>query len=54
MLSISALMSASIVSIIRKGRIKEGVRNLPIYLAVSLLLYFFASSALNAMLSTLI
>jgi len=54
MLSISALMSASIVSVIRKGRVKEGVRNLPIFLAVSLLLYFFASSVLNAMLSTLI
>ena len=54
MLTISAVMSASIVSVIRRGRVKEGLRNLPIFAVVSLLLYFFASKALHAMLGGLI
>ncbi len=53
-LSISALMSASIVSVIRRGRVKEGLRNLPIFLVVSLTLYFLARSALHAMFAGLI
>ena len=54
MLSISALMSASIVAVIRKGRVKEGVRNLPIFLAVSLIIYFLVCSVLGALLGGLI
>jgi len=54
MLSISALMSASIVSVIRKGRIREGIRNLPIFLAVSLAIYFLSVSLLHGMLGSLI
>ncbi len=54
MLAVSALMSASIVSVIRKGRLKEGIRNLPIFIAVSLVLYFLSVSALHAMLGSLV
>gem|GEM_PF-336564 len=54
MLSISALMSGSIVSVIRRGRVREGLRNLPIFLVVSLTLYFLSRSALGVMLGNLI
>ncbi len=54
MLSFSALMSGAIVSVIRKGRVKEGIRNLPIFLAVSILLYFLVSSLLHGMLGSLV
>jgi len=53
-LSISSLMSASIVSVIRRGRVKEGLRNLPIFLVVSLVLYFLAKTLLHAMFAGLI
>lgn len=54
MLSVSALMSASIVSVIRKGNVKEGARNLPIFLVVSLSLYFLISYAFSILLGSLI
>lgn len=54
MLSVSSLMSASIVSVIRKGRVREGLRNLPIFIAVSLAIYFVTISVLHVMLGSLI
>ncbi len=54
MLSISGLMSASLVSVIRRGRIKEGIRNLPIFIAVSLILYLIAVKVLGVMLGGII
>ncbi len=53
MLSVSAIMSASIVSVIRKGNVKDGIRNLPIFLVVSLTIYFLAAAALAATLGSL-
>lgn len=47
MLTISAVMSASIVAVIRKGRVKEGLRNLPIFVLVSLSIYFASSAFLG-------
>jgi hypothetical protein len=45
-------MSASIVSVIRMGRVKDGLRNLPIFAITSLAIYFIAVSVLHAMLGT--
>ncbi len=54
MLSISAVMSASIVSVIRKGKVKDGLRNLPIFVAVSLTIYFIAVWAMHRLLGGLV
>lgn len=53
MLSIGSLMSASIVSVIRKGRVKDGLRNLPIFWATSIFIYMVTSSVLNGLLGSL-
>lgn len=53
-LTISSLMSASIVSVIKKGRIKEGFRNLPIFVVVSLITYFIAVKLLHYLLGGLL
>jgi Flp pilus assembly protein TadB len=50
MLSITAAMSAAIIATIRKGTIKEGFKNIPIYIAISLTLYLIANSMLGSML----
>ena len=49
MLVISSLSSASIVSIIRKGRVKEGLTRIPIFVIVSILIYTFASIIIKGM-----
>lgn len=54
MLTISSLMSGSIVSVIKNGRVKDGIRNLPIFTAVSLTIYFFLVNVLHSALGTLI
>jgi hypothetical protein len=48
-LSISALMSACIVSVIRKGTIKDGIRILPFFWLISVALYTLANWALSFM-----
>jgi pilus assembly protein TadC len=49
-LSITAIFSAMIISMIKKGNVKEGAHNIPIYLIVSLLLYIFASTIAEGLL----
>jgi Flp pilus assembly protein TadB len=44
-LSITAMFSAMIVSMIKKGNVKEGAHNIPIFLIISLTLYMIASYA---------
>ncbi len=44
-LSITATFSAMIVSMIKKGNVKEGAHNIPIFLIISLTLYLIASYA---------
>ena len=39
---------------IRKGRVKEGVRNLFIFVAVSLTIYFLSSSLLHSLLGGIV
>jgi hypothetical protein len=54
MLTVSSLMSAAIVSVIKKGRVREGIRNLPIYIVASLAIYFVSVSILHAMLGSML
>ena len=42
-LIITAVFSAMVISMIKKGSIKEGANNIPIFVIVSLTLYFFAN-----------
>jgi archaellum biogenesis protein FlaJ (TadC family) len=53
MLSISAFSSACIISIIRKGRVKDGLAQIPVFIIVSLLIYTFASLLIKGMFSSL-
>jgi archaellum biogenesis protein FlaJ (TadC family) len=50
-LAISAFASACIVSVIQKGRIKEGLSKIPVYIAISLLLYTIAYLIIGSMFS---
>lgn len=43
MLIISAISSACIVSVIKKGRVKDGLKNIPIYVIVSVVLFALSS-----------
>jgi len=49
MLTISAFSSACIVSVIRKGRIKEGITQIPVFIIISILVYTFASLIISGM-----
>ncbi|MFH1209850.1 MAG: type II secretion system F family protein [archaeon] len=46
-LSITGLFSAMIISSVRKGNVKEGVRLIPIFIGISLLLFLVFSSILS-------
>jgi archaeal flagellar protein FlaJ len=46
-LSITALFSAMIISSVRKGNIKEGIRLIPMFIGISLLLFLLFSSLLS-------
>jgi len=54
MLIVSSTMSAAIVSVIRNGNVKDGVRNIPIFIVVSLTIYFLASWALGYLLGGIV
>ena len=54
MLSISAFSSACIISIIRKGRVKDGLAQIPVFIIVSLLIYTFASLLIKGMFSSIL
>jgi Flp pilus assembly protein TadB len=42
-LVISSFFSASIISVIRKGSVKDGIKTIPFFIAVSIILYYLAS-----------
>ncbi|HEY9705246.1 MAG TPA: type II secretion system F family protein, partial [Allocoleopsis sp.] len=42
-LVISSFFSASIISVIRKGSVKDGIKTIPFFIAVSIVLYYLAS-----------
>lgn len=43
MLAVTGGMSAAIISVIRNGNVKDGIRNIPIFIGVALVLYTLAS-----------
>ena len=51
LISITNLFSAAIISTIRKGRVKDGLKNIPIYIILSLIVYWVASLAMGALFS---
>ena len=53
-LSITAVMSAMIISTVTKGSIKAGIRLIPIFGAVSLILFFILSTILSVLFKGLI
>lgn len=52
-LVISSFFSAAIISTIRKGSVKDGIKTIPLFIAVSIILYLLASSAFEYMLGGL-
>jgi pilus assembly protein TadC len=54
MLTLSSIMSASIVSVIRKGTIKDGVRLIPFFWVITVGLYFLSTWMLGFMFGGLI
>jgi archaellum biogenesis protein FlaJ (TadC family) len=52
-LVISSFFSAAIISVIRKGSVKDGIKTIPIFIIVSLALYFLASSAFASLMGGL-
>jgi len=52
-LVISSFFSASIISVIRKGSVKDGLKTIPIFIVVSILLYLGASMAFEYLLGGL-
>ena len=54
MLTISAFSSACIVSVIRKGRIKEGLTQIPVFIVVAILIYTLASMMIAGMFQSFI
>lgn len=52
MLSITAFFSAAIINVIRKGNVKEGIKLMPIFVAVSLTIYTISAFLLSIMLGS--
>lgn len=50
-LTVTSLFSAMMISIIKKGEIKSGVKYIPIFIIVSLTLYFIAQSVAGKLIS---
>jgi len=51
MLVVSSFFSACIISMIRKGNVKEGLKNIPIFIIITVSLYFLANWILGAVFS---
>ena len=47
MLFITSLFSGMIISAVKKGSIKEGLKNIPVYIVVSILLFLIFSVILT-------
>jgi pilus assembly protein TadC len=50
-LIITSTFSASIISMIKKGNLKEGLRQIPLFILITLTLYYFLSFAFKALFS---
>ena len=53
-LTVSSIFSAAIVSTIQKGNIKDGAKFIPIFVAVSLILYFVANWIVSGLMAGLV
>ncbi len=53
-LSFSSLFSGIIVATVRKGNVKEGLHYIPVFIIVSLIVYFISSRFLAALLGGVI
>jgi len=53
-LVVSSIFSASIVSVIRRGNVKDGVKLIPTFVVVSLVLYFIANYIVGSLMGTFI
>lgn len=51
MLTITAGMSAAIISVIQRGNVRDGIRNIPIYIGTSLVIYTIANIFLGSLFS---
>ena len=49
MLLVSTICSASIVSVIKRGNVFEGIKSIPVYAAIAIALYFFSLRFLGVM-----
>jgi len=49
-LTISSFFSAAIISVIKKGSVKDGLKTIPLFLIVSIILYYAASAMFAALL----
>ena len=49
MLFITSLFSGLIISVVKKGSIKEGLKNIPVYIVVSMLLFLIFSVILTSL-----
>jgi pilus assembly protein TadC len=52
-LVISSFFSAAIISVIQKGSVKDGIKTIPIFIIVSLILYYGAMALFSSMLGGL-
>ncbi|MGM5482423.1 MAG: type II secretion system F family protein [Nanobdellota archaeon] len=50
----SSLFSAMIVSTIKNGNVKQGIQYIPVYMAVSVVLYWISSAVMNSILGGLV
>jgi len=52
-LGLTALFSSAIVSIIKKGEIKEGMKMMPTYLIISFMIYYIITKAIGALVGSM-
>jgi archaellum biogenesis protein FlaJ (TadC family) len=54
MLIISTIFSASIVSVIKRGNVLEGIKSIPVFAIVAIFIYFISTSLLHGIFSSII
>jgi len=54
MLIVTTVFSAAIVSVIKHGRIMEGIKTMPVYAVISIIIYYIALTALHGVFGSII
>jgi flagellar protein FlaJ len=54
MLTVTTVFSAAIVSIIKHGRVMEGIKTMPVYAVISLVIYYIATLVLQNVFSAIV